>query len=155
MSLMSIGIGWLHMSIPADFHLTPANIPKYRWFVTMRHCSTSIYLKHLDFQWQSPILLCSSCLRTCSLISSRPWDSCSLSLFYYLNQPLFDSLLYSRSILSKFFLPVSLLASHPMALPLVELHFSVFWQYVGVGLINSMVIISYGFVSLSVLWGRY
>lgn len=92
--LKSIRISQLHMCIATDFHLTPANILKYRQFVK-RHCSLATYSKHLDFQLKScislfpiPEDLLSNLIKTLRSLFSKP-PLLSQPFFFFLHPSLF------------------------------------------------------------------
>lgn len=135
MRLKSIRISQLHMCIATDFHLTPANILKYRQFVK-RHCSMATYSKHLDFQLKScislfpiPKDLLSNLIKTLRSLFSKPPLSSQPFFFFFLSFFILDLFCNFNSFLCFFFLPGSLMASHSMALALVELYISIFCNY--------------------------
>ena len=133
--LKSIRISQLHMCIATDFHLTPANILKYRQFVK-RHCSLATYSKHLDFQLKScislfpfPEDLLSNLIKTLRSLFSKPplLSQPFFFLTFFLILDLFCN--FNGFFFFFFFWPGSLMASHSMALTLVELYISIFCNY--------------------------
>lgn len=156
MRLKSIRISQLHMCIATDFHLTPANILKYRQFVK-RHCSMATYSKHLDFQLKScislfpiPEDLLSNLIKTLRSLFSKPPLLSQPFFFFFFNPSLFQIYSVTSIVFCGFFLARILNGfSFNGSSPGRIVHLYILQLYIVARFINSIVIISV-FVSLTV-----
>lgn len=150
MRLKSIRISQLHMCIATDFHLTPANILKYRQFVK-RHCSMATYSKHLDFQLKScislfpiPKDLLSNLIKTLRSLFSKPPLS-SQPFFFFFYPSLFQIYSVTSIVFCVFFFLARILNGFSFngSSPGRIVHLYILQLYIVARFINSIVIICF------------